>query len=744
MRLRVLLFLFLLLAGILPADAVSLFYVANAGTYSGNITDTNHWSTTSGGAGGHAVPTNADDVFMDGAGATGGDKTITWNGSQAWRSFDMTGGGVAGIAISHSAAVTITVGGTGSTGFKMEVGGTYTAVNASTSQIALTATASVSKSFTSAGYTFGQIINNNNGTAFWQLADTLNVSTLTFTGGTFSTNGQTVNATVAVNGSNNNTKTVTITNSTINCSANSGNVWTFTQSTGTTLNASGSVININGNGNRAVQYGATALTYGTVNITGTGIITTTLAAAGTTFANYNHTSPSGTASATENLAGGNMTVTGTLTLAGNSATARLGFMGVNLGSGMTVMAAAVALSFVDIEGVTAAGAASPFTGTSLGNAGGNSNITFDSPLTLYYVGDINTWSNVNAWALASGGTGGAGTRVPLVGVDQVLFDNNSWTTAAATVTMDMLRYGDMDFSAITVGGTTPPNFRFSLNIEFYGNWTLTPAFTGFFSWDNTSGGTIFWKNMGTKTWTNNTDPVGTGTTILCPGGTVQFSGDVVNHSTITLTSGTLDAGTANTISIRSGFITAGALTRVLNMKNANWLMNGNVGGSVWTASGTNLTINPGNSTITYDSETVNSASYTFAGGGFTYANFHMAHTVSAGASIVFTGANTFTGMLFDPNVGGTITLPASTTTTAAAFVANGTSSSHTVLNSSSSGTPATISVLSGNQISNYVDIKDSTATGGATFYARGSVNTSGNTGWNFGDVPGAGMFLLAK
>jgi hypothetical protein len=56
------------------------------------------------------------------------------------------------------------------------------------------------------------------------------------------------------------------------------------------------------------------------------------------------------------------------------------------------------------------------------------------------------------------------------------------------------------------------------------------------------------------------------------------------------------------------------------------------------------------------------------------------------------------------------------------------------LSSSSAGSAATLSSASGNKLSDRLLIQDSTATGGATWYAGShSINVSNNTGWIFGD-----------
>lgn len=57
----------------------------------GNITDTAHWSDTSGGTGGFSAPGSTDSVFYDANSVTSGSQTITFNASQTWGSLDCTG-----------------------------------------------------------------------------------------------------------------------------------------------------------------------------------------------------------------------------------------------------------------------------------------------------------------------------------------------------------------------------------------------------------------------------------------------------------------------------------------------------------------------------------------------------------------------------------------------------------------------------------------------------------------------------
>lgn len=65
------------------------------------------------------------------------------------------------------------------------------------------------------------------------------------------------------------------------------------------------------------------------------------------------------------------------------------------------------------------------------------------------------------------------------------------------------------------------------------------------------------------------------------------------------------------------------------------------------------------------------------------------------------------------------------------LVANGTSTNQIILRSTTSGVPFTITKSSGTVDAYYLDIKDSNATGGATWNARNSNDSGNNTGWNF-------------
>jgi len=91
---------------------------------------------------------------------------------------------------------------------------------------------------------------------------------------------------------------------------------------------------------------------------------------------------------------------------------------------------------------------------------------------------------------------------------------------------------------------------------------------------------------------------------------------------------------------------------------------------------------------------------------------------------------------------GTLQLKSSATSTVGSFVTSGTTLKY--LQSTTSGTQATISDASGTNTVTYLSIQDSAATGGATFDASAAtnVNAGNNTGWTFVSAASNGNFFF--
>jgi hypothetical protein len=95
-------------------------------------------------------------------------------------------------------------------------------------------------------------------------------------------------------------------------------------------------------------------------------------------------------------------------------------------------------------------------------------------------------------------------------------------------------------------------------------------------------------------------------------------------------------------------------------------------------------------------------------------------------------------------INGTVKLRSAVTSTVGSLVTSGATLKY--LASSTLGSIATISDTTGTNTVTYLNIKDSAATGGATWTATSATNVDGgnNTGWTFGSavVATGNMFLM--
>jgi hypothetical protein len=150
---------------------------------------------------------------------------------------------------------------------------------------------------------------------------------------------------------------------------------------------------------------------------------------------------------------------------------------------------------------------------------------------------------------------------------------------------------------------------------------------------------------------------------------------------------------------------------------------------------------------------------TFVGGGSTFnctvsnggaglltisGNNTINTVTTASGSVAITGSNTIT-TISNSAQPVTFTFTVSTTQTITNWNVNGTAGNLVTIVSSVAGTAASLSKSSGTVSADYLSIKDSTATGGAAWYAgANSVNVSGNSGWIFTAAPmsNGNFFLL--
>jgi len=709
---------------------------AGGGNWSADAT----WSTTSGGAADTVAPTAADDALLN---ASSGAVTINSGATRVCRSIDCNG--YTG-TLSHNTSTNLDIGdataGAGNIALRFGSGMTYSPASVNTCLIQFISTSTTQQTIDTAGKNIPRFLAGGSSDGNWIFNSNVNcTATNSFTDfvrGELNTNGFSLTC-YGFRSQGSATRALTLGSTTI--TLNGSSVQAF-QATGSnlTLSASSSTIICNASA-QTFQALHTGLTFGTVTMSGAGAIidttntitTLNLTGSGVAIINGVGTATTltrtGTASLTDALQfNTNYTVTGTLNLNGNSITNRLLVFSNNLGVTRTITNTGVTevwshADFQDIA-ITEAFDASAITGAS-GNCGGNSGITFTTAATQTATGTgAFTWST-HGWT----------SRVPLP-QDNVVISNAF--TGSPTLTADMPRLG----LSINMSGATGV-FTVALGSgtsTLYGSLTLNSAIAAV-----TGTGPL---NLNSRT----------SSTITCAGKTINAS--VVNISAVGGTYTLSDAFTTNTqLTFVNGtfasdnftvtapiYTSSGTATRAINKSTSEWIITSTAATTVWSfATTAGLTFTASNSLITLIGATANTR--TFAGGGLTYGTLSYSETAGAG-NLDITGSSSFAAIVaFDTAAVRTVRFTAGTTTTirsASGIGINGTAGNLEVIASITAATH-TISVASGIVSIDFVNITNSIATGGATFYAgANSVNNGGNTGWIFTapPAPGGGIVTI--
>lgn len=640
---------------------------------------------------GGVKPTAADDAKLD---ATSGAVTVS-GVSCVCRSLDMTG---YASTLSGSGTLSIGDGSGGACTLAGTVSGSWLTIFKSTSN-----NGGAGWNITSNGKAFPGAVEFNGVGGKWILQDAFSSGTQSFTvtNGAFFANGKTMTI-GAFDTSNTNTRTVDLTNSTVNCS----NVWTVATTTNLTFVSTGSTLNFTGAG---ATLDCGSLSYNTVAITASG---TTLITGANTFVNFTRT---GTAAKTDRVTfSANQTVTGTLTLGGNTTQGvnRLLVSSDTQGTQRTITAtgAAVVISgdvnFKDID-ITGSpswtNTGSKFVGDALGNG---SLITTNrtSPTTQTATGTASfTWST-HGWT----------SHVPLP-QDTVAIPNAF--VAGRTITVDMPQLGaDISFA----GGSGSPILSTSIAVESYGSLTLVTGVA--------PSGTVAWTFAGRSTHTLTSAAATFTQSVIenAPSGTYTLQDAFVTSrsaaGSLTLTNGTLTTGNnAVTLSGASGSFSMTGGT--LNLGSSAVTLAGTAAAATWTITGG--TVNAGTSTITISTTTANTR--TFAGGGQTYGT--LTYTVAGSTGqLTITGANTFAAINFsDVTNARTLSMPTATATT----ITNVGGFNGVV------GTAGKLMSVVGDvtsiytQWTDYLSISSSDAIGPGWYAGANSTNGGGNTGWLF-------------
>jgi hypothetical protein len=449
----------------------TFYWVGGSGDW--NATNTANWSTSSGGAGGSGPPTSGDDVIFDAGSNTATDPftvTVTGTSSAPAVCNDFSTGGAGGAL---DGAMTLAFG---STGFLDCYGSmTWPATNFSVS-LSGAFTTGLRFRATTTGKTFttnGVSVTGNFNFLFlgvgggWTLGSALTAVSSGFQidNGTLDTGNYNVSVN-SINSSSGNTRTLTLGSSSVTLAGSASPI--FFTSTNFTFNAGTSTITCS---NASPTFFGGGLTFYNVTFSNAGAGTSLINGANT-FNDLTQTSRSGTGNRIFRL-GANQTVSGTLTLgAANTAIRRIQTASDVIGTQRTITlnGSLATLADVDFRDINAAGTvATPWTGTRLGDALGNSNITFDAPKTVYWnLAGTQNWS-ATGWATTNNGAPAA-NNFPLA-QDTATFTEAG---AAGTINMDQSWWiGSLQMADGVSNRTTA--FTFATGTQgpaFYGNVTL--------------------------------------------------------------------------------------------------------------------------------------------------------------------------------------------------------------------------------------------------------------------------------
>ena len=588
----------------------------------GNWSD-DQWSDTSGGSPNTDNFPLAQDTAVFDQSTTGGthtmNSTINYTGT-----VDMS---------ARTTALTLSVGsapiiyGNWTFGSGITISGTQT----------LTFSGRNTQVITSAGKTFTGPITADSYGGTVELADALNIGTLTLTvtNGTFDTKGYNVTA-GELSSSNSNVREIKLGASTV--TLNGTSPITFTTSTNLTFDAgTSSVVIFSAN----PTFNAGSLTFYDVSFAQSAAGTTTINQSNT-FNSLSITAPASADLRQVSLTA-DQTITGTLTAAGASAVRRVMLRSSAIGTTRTLTVGTLSADDCDFRDITIAGTAAGGSPTRAGDCGGNSGVNFPAPKTVYWnLAGTQNWS-ATGWAPSSGGTP-ALNEFPLA-QDTAVFDEAG---SAGTVTINgAFNIGVFDASARTSAMTVTPNVTHSI----YGNFILGTglSFSG-------NGGLLF-VGRGTQTITSNGVLLGNPITIDCISGTVQLADAFnSNNNSFTHTSGLFDAVAYN-ITVGT-FSTSGSISRTLKMGSGTWTINST--GSVWNA-GTTTNLNFYKSTADILLSNTSTTARSFSGGGLSYNKLTIGGATGT-STLTFTGSDSFTELASTKTVAHTIALGTTTQT----------------------------------------------------------------------------------
>lgn len=347
---------------------------------------------------------------------------------------------------------------------------------------------------------------------------------------------------------------------------------------------------------------------------------------------------------------------------------------------------------------------------------------------FFWVGGTGSWSEyATHWATTSGGSTFQGNEP--TSADDVFIDANSGFGGGGTLSLVTGVYAPICNNFVCSSGDTYTISGDSL-LSVFGSFTLESGIT----WTS-EGGLSFESTTSGNTITTAGVTLGAvGNQCIGIGGVWTLQDNFVMLGDFYMQTGTFDANDHNVTAFTFYFSADLVNIPTVIMGSGTWEVTGNdTAPYPWYIDeneGEVVTIIPETSTIKFTDTTASTK--TFGIIGKTYNNIWFSG-VSAG-EFVISGDNTFADLKID--AGNTVKFLENTTTTLTTFTATGTEGNLITLDSQNGTTQFTLSASSGVINCDYLDISNSNATGGATWYAGShSADTMNNDGWIFEDEP---------
>ena len=366
------------------------------------------------------------------------------------------------------------------------------------------------------------------------------------------------------------------------------------------------------------------------------------------------------------------------------------------------------------------------------------------------------------------GTLAFGTNTISLNSTGTVFTGATTCTVTGTPVINVTSTGSTAITVLPTAVTEANSISFNFTGGTYALTFLSTAtyacknadFTGFAgTWSGTAAGIIYGNltlstgmaltasaaimslrgTSGTQVITSNTKTIDFPVTFNGVGGTFQLADAMTLGATRQLahTNGTLNLN-GKTLTVGTAYTTAGG-TKNLTFNGGTLVCPAASVTAFNNAAPTNFTTTAGTGTgkISMTAATAK----TFVGGGST---FNCTLSNDGAGALTVSGSNTFTTIAngVQPTA---FTFTAATTQTVTNWNVSGTAGNLVTIISSTASVPALLSQASGTVSSNYLSLKDSTATGGAAWYAgSNSTDVSGNLGWIFSSAPAnnAGAFFF--